>query len=100
MSNFGKCQLEDARGANQPPDCRKGDVARVWFYRAERYGVVISPPEQIMSEEWSMMDPVSSWEVGHERRITEIFRVPNRFLITYEAHVPGSTPAREPDSGH
>ena len=24
----------------------------------------------------------------------------NKFLITYEPHVPGSTPAREPDSGH
>ena len=26
--------------------------------------------------------------------------VPKGFLITYEPHVPGSTPAREPDSGH
>jgi len=24
----------------------------------------------------------------------------SRFLISYEPHVPGSTPAREPDSGH
>ena len=27
-------------------------------------------------------------------------RQPKGFLITYEPHVPGSTPAREPDSGH
>ena len=43
-SDFGKCEIEDMRGFFEPPDCHKGDVARVWFYMAERYGVVIPPP--------------------------------------------------------
>ena len=79
-SDFGKCEIEDMRGFFEPPDCRKGDVARVWFYMAERYGVVIPPPEQIMFEKWSMMDPVSSWEVEREQHITEISGVSNRFV--------------------
>ena len=79
-SDFGKCEIEDTRGFFEPPDCRKGDVARVWFYMAERYGVVIPPLEQIMFEKWSTMDPVSSWEVKRERRIAEISGVSNRFV--------------------
>ena len=33
-----------------------------------------------MFEEWSMKDPVSSWEAERERRIAEISGVPNRFV--------------------
>ena len=62
------------------PDCHKGDVARVWFYMAERYGVVISPPEHLMFEKWSKEDPVSPWEAERERRIAEISGMPNRFV--------------------
>ena len=79
-SDFGECEIEDTRGFFEPPDCHKGDVARVWLYMAERYGVMISPPEQIMFEKWSMMDPVSPWEAERERRITEISCVPNHFV--------------------
>ena len=79
-SDFGSCEIEDMRGFFEPPDCHKGDVARVWFYMAERYSVVIPPPEQIMFEKWAMMDPVSPWEAERERRITEISGVPNRFV--------------------
>lgn len=79
-SDFGECEIKDMRGFFEPPDCHKGDVARVWFYMAERYGVVIPPLEKIMFEEWSMKDPVSPWEVERERRITEISGVPNRFV--------------------
>lgn len=79
-SDFGKCEIEDTRGFFEPPDCHKGDVARVWFYMADRYGVVIPPPEQIMFEKWSTMDPVSPWEAERERRIAEISGVSNRFV--------------------
>lgn len=64
----------------EPPDCHKGDVARVGFYMAERYGVVIPPPEWLMFEEWSLKDSVSPWEAERERRIAEISGVPNRFV--------------------
>ena len=37
-SNFGKCPIEDTNAAFDPPDCAKGDLARVWFYVGERYG--------------------------------------------------------------
>ena len=79
-SDFGKCEIEDMREFFEPPDCHKGDVARVWFYMSERYGVVIPPLEQIMFEKWSMMDPVSHWEAERERRIADISGVPNRFV--------------------
>ena len=79
-SDFGECEVEDVRGSFEPPDCRKGDVARVWFYMAERYGVVIPPEEQLMFEVWSAKDPVSPWEAERERRIADVSGVSNRFV--------------------
>ena len=91
-SNFGKCEIEDTRGFFGPPDCRKGDVARVWFYIAARYGVVIPPPEQIMFEKWSMVDPVSPCESEREWRITEISGVPNHFVRGITSEEKGRCP--------
>lgn len=56
---------------------------------AERYGVVIPPPEQVMFEKWSIMDPVSPWEAERERRIKEISGVANRFVRGIVPNVKG-----------
>ena len=44
-SDFGSCPIEDSSGQFEPPDCLKGDVARVWLYMQERHGVEIPPAE-------------------------------------------------------
>ena len=38
--------------------------------------------------------------LGLSNYLANLWHSPRNFLITYEPHVPGSTPAREPDSGH
>ncbi len=79
-SNFGGCPIEDAKGSFEPPDCKKGDVARVWFYMQLRYGVAIPPEEVAMYVAWSEMDPVSPWESEREERIARYSRVINPFV--------------------
>ncbi len=59
---FGQCKARDVKGGFGPPDCLKGDVARVWQYMSFRHGVVIPEEERAMFEEWSENDPVSLWE--------------------------------------
>ncbi len=43
-SGFGSCVIEDQSGLFEPPDCKKGDVARVWLYMSLMYSVDI--PEE------------------------------------------------------
>lgn len=59
---FGSCTIEDNREAFDPPDCKKGDVARVWLYMADRYGIELEDGEKEMFEAWALSDPVSPWE--------------------------------------
>ncbi len=68
-SNFGQCTIQDTGNAFEPPDCLKGDVARIWLYMSFRHGVVIPPAERLMFEQWSANDPVSPWEKKREGRI-------------------------------
>ena len=104
-SNFGKCEIEDLRGFFRAPDCHKWDVARVGFYMAERYGVVIPPPEWLMFEEWSLKDSVSPWEANgndESRRFPvclivlsgELYRRIQGGALENERMVTGSTSSR------
>ncbi len=36
---FGACPARDIKDAFEPPDCLKGDVARIWLYMSFRHGV-------------------------------------------------------------
>ena len=79
-SNFGSCQIQDERGEFEPPDCLKGDLARVWLYMSLRHGVVITSDERDRFERWSANDPVSPWESKREKRIFNYTFVRNPFV--------------------
>lgn len=70
-SDFGSCLIEDNDDAFEPPDCLKGDVARIWLYMALRHGVQIPSAELTMFQDWSDSDPVSPWESEREKRIAK-----------------------------
>ena len=80
VSDFGGCPIEDAKGQFEPPNCKKGDVARVWLYMQDRYGLEITAVEQDMFEQWSEADPVSPWESLREKRVAEYTGVHNPFV--------------------
>jgi deoxyribonuclease I len=79
-SDFGRCPIEDSRGAFEPPDCEKADLARVWFYIGERYGLRLKSRQWKMLEQWSAKDPVSPWEAEREKRVAALTGVSNNYV--------------------
>ena len=89
-SDFGACEIIDEPGAFEPPDCKKGDVARVWFYMRDQHSVVLDSDEQKMFAEWAAADPVSPWESEREQRIFKQTGKHNRHVFRVTPHTEGS----------
>lgn len=91
-SDFGNCPIEDATNAFEPPDCLKGDTARIWLYMASRHGVDITLAEHAMFEAWSNADPISPWESEREKRIAKHTFVRNPFVHGLATDPTGACP--------
>lgn len=71
---YGACDFEVDRGAGrggvtEPPAAVRGDVARIWLYAVDVWGLVLTPEEATTFRAWSAEDPVDSWELERDRRI-------------------------------
>jgi deoxyribonuclease-1 len=91
------CQARDMNGTTsgpeglfEPPDCKKGDVARIWFYMRLAHGVVIKPETEALFEAWSKADPVSPWEKKRHDLISEIQKNKNPYVEGIVPNVKGS----------
>jgi deoxyribonuclease-1 len=91
-SDFGSCPIEDTTNAFEPPDCLKGNVARIWFYMELRHGVEIASDERTMFEAWAAADPVSPWESEREERIAKHTFVVNPFVRDMPTDASGACP--------
>lgn len=71
VREYGRCDFEIGNTPKraEPRPVVRGDVARVWFYMSDTYGVKISPSERDIFEEWSVEDPPDRWEKLRDRRI-------------------------------
>jgi deoxyribonuclease-1 len=71
--DYGACNFEidpaDDR-AEPAPDVR-GDVARIWRYVDDLYGLSLSSAQRHVLQAWSREDPVDEWEVALDRLIEE-----------------------------
>lgn len=72
--DYGRCDFEIDRAAGrggvaEPPDAIRGDVARVWLYAVDVWGLTVTPVETSLLEQWSEADPVDAWERERDRRI-------------------------------
>lgn len=79
---YGQCDFEvdfKARVA-EPPEQVRGDIARTYFYMAERYGVRLSRKQAQLFQAWSSLDPVDEIERARARRIQTIQGHPNPFV--------------------
>ena len=68
---YGACDFEvdfKARVVEPRPEVR-GDIARIYFYMAERYGLRISSRQKRLFEAWDKQDLVDAWEAERVRRI-------------------------------
>ncbi len=91
---FGpQCEAQDLNSPGklfEPPDCKKGDVARVWFYMRDTHKVVIPNEMSAMFLRWSNSDPVSPSEQLYAERISKIQGTVNSYVIGKEASAQGS----------
>jgi len=72
LETLGGVKGNNPDGLFEPPDCKKGDIAKVWFYMRLTHGVQIDKDDEAMFERWSKNDPVSPWEQIRSKRIANI----------------------------
>ena len=69
---YGACDFEvddtgpgetHTRGMAEPMESIRGDVARVWFYMIDRYGLQVPRENRTLLEAWAEADPVDRAEL-------------------------------------
>lgn len=73
-SKYGACDFEVDRSNKtvEPPLNVRGDIARVYFYMQNKYGLKLLDKTQRLMQHWNEIDPISEWEKKRVRRIEEI----------------------------
>ena len=71
---YGACNFEVDRSIRraEPPEQVMGDVARIYFYMSDTYGIRLSDQDRQLLEAWNRMDPVDDWERTRDERIAAI----------------------------
>ena len=79
---YGACDAEtDFKGRKfEPRDEVKRQVARIYFYMADRYNLRLSNKDQRLFMAWDRMYPVSEWERERDRRIAKRMGHSNPFV--------------------
>ncbi|WP_207064067.1 endonuclease [Motiliproteus sp. SC1-56] len=73
---YGTCNFKvdfKARKA-RPTDAVKGDIARIYFYMRDAYGLRISDTQTKLFAAWDRLDPVDEREAERTRKIAEKMR--------------------------
>ena len=71
---YGRCDFEvdfKLRRA-EPKDDRRGDVARIYFYMRDRYGLKISRQQTQLFNAWHKLDTVDDAERERDRRVSAL----------------------------
>jgi deoxyribonuclease-1 len=68
---YGACRMQIDASARiaEPPESRRGDVARIWAYMHQAYGAPVSAQQAEVYRRWMNEDPVSIEEVTINRAI-------------------------------
>jgi deoxyribonuclease-1 len=88
---FGACAfgVQSVMGKSaiiEPPADVRGDIARIYFYMAARYGkgkdwkIKLSREQRLLFEKWNAEDPVDAWEKMRACRIQAIQGWENPFV--------------------
>lgn len=61
---YGRCDFEVdfKQRVAEPRADRQGDVARIYFYMRDQYGLSLSRKQEQLFNAWHRMDPPDSWE--------------------------------------
>ena len=86
---YGSCDFEvvttgegepHVRGMAEPAPGVRGDIARIWFYMEETYGVEIPASSRTALTSWADADPVDAAERARHRIIAARMGQSNRFV--------------------
>lgn len=79
---FGKCNFEVQKRKVEPPEYRKGDIARIYFYMDKKYpgSGVVSKKNKRLFEAWNKQDPVSVEECLRDKIIAKAYGEHNEFV--------------------
>lgn len=71
---YGQCDVEvDFKARKVEPRAEvRGDIARIYFYMRDQYGIKISKKQNQLFQAWNNTDPVDHWEIERDRRIRQI----------------------------
>ncbi|WP_242634362.1 endonuclease [Marinobacter salicampi] len=92
---YGQCDFEvdfKARVAEPRPEVR-GQIARIYFYMHDRYGLRMSRQDQQLYLAWDRQHPVSAWELERDRRIARIAGNHNPFVTGEQSWSLGHRPS-------
>ena len=76
--NYGSCDIEIDRSGKrgsrrvEPAENVRGDIARIYFYMAGKYGLQLSRQSQQLMNAWNKLDPIDAWEKVRAMRIKEV----------------------------
>jgi deoxyribonuclease-1 len=82
---YGKVNMEIAFSDKraEPQESVFGDIARVYFYMRDRYGLRINKKQEKMFIAWNNIDPVSSWEKKKNQIVKELQGDENLYITNY-----------------
>jgi len=83
---YGKVNMEIlfSNKKAEPRESVFGDIARVYFYMRDRYGLRISKKQEKMLIAWNNIDPVSSWEKKKNQIVKELQGDENLYVTNYK----------------
>lgn len=81
-AQYGACpfQVDFQRQLAEPAQSVRGDIARIYFYMADRYQVTLSKREEKLFMRWHQQDPVDDAEQMLTQRIAQAMGWPNPFV--------------------
>lgn len=71
---YGACDFEVdfKRRVAEPPEEKRGDIARIYFYMVDTYGLKLGSKQKKLYEAWDKLDPQDPWEKERLDRIRKI----------------------------
>ena len=81
-TQYGSCQfqVDVSRQLAEPRRQVRGDIARIYFYMADRYQLKLSAREEQLFLKWHQEDPVDHAERALNQRIAQVMGWPNPFV--------------------
>ena len=91
-------EIEFKSRTAEPPESVQGDIARTYFYMAERYDLQISKQQKQLFIAWNNLDPVDSWERQKNQRVKAIQGDENTFVTNYKKLQQGDVVSSSPET--